>query len=159
MSNDRCYSIDTSSLIHGWDRAYPMSVPMFKPVWEELSDMALLGQLCASVEVLHELKRMDDDLRGWCEALPDFFVEIDDSTQGSAIELLGRFPRLVDTHKGRSGADPWVISLAHSRDPAMTVVTEENGGSESNPKIPYVCRRLNIRCITLVDLLKEQSSI
>ena len=68
---------------------------------------------------------------------------------------MGEYPRLVDTVKGKSASDPWVISLALQYDQKLTVVTEENGGSANSPKIPYVCRQEDIRCINLLDLIKE----
>jgi hypothetical protein len=43
---------------------------------------------------------------------------------------------LVDTVKGRSGSDPFVIALAASTNPTMTVVTEEYVGKV---RIPDVC--------------------
>ena len=69
--------------------------------------------------------------------------------------VMGEYPRLVDTVKGKSTSDPWVISLALQYNPKLTVVTEENGGSESRPNLPYVCRQEDIRCINLLDLIKE----
>jgi hypothetical protein len=39
---------------------------------------------------------------------------------------MGAYPRLVDTVKGRSGGDPFVIAVARIKHPPMTVVTEES---------------------------------
>jgi Domain of unknown function (DUF4411) len=52
------------------------------------------------------------------------------------------YPRLVDTSKGRSGADPFVIALAAAANPIMTVVTEEHPGKT---KIPDVCKKEGIK--------------
>ena len=62
---------------------------------------------------------------------------------------------MVDTVKGKSTSDPWVISLALQYNPKLTVVTEEKGGSENRPNIPYVCRQEDIRDINLLALIKE----
>jgi hypothetical protein len=130
---------------------------MFKPVWDRLSALIDEGRLRASVEVLNEIKKKDDDLAGWCEANPDLFVEIDDPIQEKVAALLGKYPRLVDTRKGRSGADPFVIALAQTHNPPLTVVTEEKGGTAEKPHIPYVCQEEDIRCISLLALITEQT--
>ena len=70
--------------------------------------------------------------------------------------IMGLYPKLVDTSKGKSGADPFVIALARSQTPHLTVITEEKGGSQKKPKIPYVCREEGIRSISLLELIVEQ---
>ncbi|KAF0110312.1 MAG: hypothetical protein FD149_2670 [Rhodospirillaceae bacterium] len=56
--------------------------------------------------------------------------------------------------KGRSGADPFVIALAASTNPVMTVVTEEHPGKV---RIPDVCRDERIPCIDLADLIEQEN--
>jgi hypothetical protein len=131
---------------------------MFKPVWERLSALIDEGRLRASVEVRNDIKKKDDDLAEWCEARPDLIVDIDDDRiQQKVAALLGKYPRLVDTRKGRSGADPFVIALAQMHNPTLTVVTEERGGTAKKPHIPYVCQEEDIRCISLLELIREQT--
>ncbi|MET0012051.1 MAG: DUF4411 family protein [Sedimenticola sp.] len=149
------YSIDTSALIEGWLRAYPPDT--FPTLWEQHIDgLIQSGRLKASDEVLEEISKKDDELRAWCEGRDDFFVELEDSIQDALIGLMQRYPKLVGAHNGKNAADPVVISLAISRIPALTVVTQEDGGSERKPKIPYICRNEGVRCITLLDLIREQ---
>ena len=156
MAEPTLYSIDTSVLIHGWVRRYPPSVPMFAPVWDQLDQLVQNGVIRASDEVLEDLRKQEgDELLAWCEKRPDFFVPIDDPTQDTMNAIMGKYPRLVDTVKGKSASDPWVVSLALQHNPKLTVVTEENGGSENRPNIPYVCRQEDIRWINLLDLIKE----
>lgn len=64
-----------------------------------------------------------------------------------------KYPRLVDTVKGRSGADPFVIALAKSRQPPMTIVTEEMPGKV---KIPDVCLSEGINWCNLADLIEAE---
>lgn len=146
MADDFTYSIDTSALIHGWMRVYPITVPMFRPVWDKLNELIENGRLRASAEVFAEIKKKDDDLAAWCEGRPDLFVEIeDDPIQKQVADLLAKYPRLVDTRKGRSGADPFVIAYAMTCNPVRTVVTQEQGGTLERPKIPFVCNAENVR--------------
>ncbi len=158
MAADYFYSIDTSALMHGWVRTYPISVPMFEPVWEKLDELIESGRLRASIEVLNEIKKKDDDLAKWCQERLSMFVDIeDDVIQHRVIEVLAKYPRLIDTRKGRDGADPFVIAYALTGTPFHTVVTEEQGGTLIKPKIPMVCEAEEIRCINLMRLISEQS--
>lgn len=49
------YSIDSSSLIHAWRRAYPPE--HFKTFWQRLEELVNSGVIVASIEVLNELKK------------------------------------------------------------------------------------------------------
>lgn len=62
-------------------------------------------------------------------------------------------PRLVDTVKGRSGADPFVIALALTTTPTMIVVTEETPGKS---KIPDVCSAKQIEYCGLADMIEKE---
>jgi uncharacterized protein DUF4411 len=112
------------------------------------------GRLRASVEVLHELKKKDDELHGWCDGRKDKFCdEIDDACQAEVARIMAAHERLVDTTKGRSGADPFVIALARTAKPTMVVVTEEHKGKV---RIPDVCDAEGVRWIRLADLIEEE---
>ena len=148
------YSIDTSALIHGWVRAYPPDV--LPALWDRLDELIARGRLLASKEVLLELEKKADDLYAWCKERDAMFVEIDDAIQVHMATVMGKYPKLVDTAKGKSGADPFVIALAMVHDPVLTVVTEEKGGTASSPRIPYVCQQEGVRPISLLELIREQ---
>jgi hypothetical protein len=146
------YSIDTSALLHGWRRVYrPRN---FGFVWRGLSSLIAEGRLHASREVHEEIKKKDDDVAQWCkDKAKDLFVEIDDACQDEVARLMSLYPRLVDTTKGRSGGDPFVIALAASAKPQMIVVTEELPGKV---RIPDVCLQERITCIGLADLIERE---
>lgn len=146
------YSIDSSSLIHGWRRVYrPKN---FGVVWECMHVLMKEGRLRCSVEVLRELQKKDDELHRWCnDRKQEFCVEIDDACQTEVARLLAVHERLVDTTKGRSGADPFVIGLARTSEPSMIVVTEEHTGKV---RIPDVCNAEGTRWIRLADLIEEE---
>lgn len=68
-------------------------------------------------------------------------------------ELLGKYPRLVDTLKNRSHADPFVIATAMFR--KATVVTGELQGTERRPRIPDVCQAEGVPCINFLQMLRD----
>ncbi|MGB8315471.1 MAG: DUF4411 family protein [Aestuariivirga sp.] len=148
----KVYSIDSSALIHGWRRVYrPKN---FGLVWERLDILMDEGRLRSSIEVYNELEKKDDELFKWCKERKErMFVEIDDECQQHVTHIMTTYPRLVDTVKGRSGADPFVIALAATNNPKMIVVTEENPGKM---KIPDVCNAENMEWCGLADLIERE---
>jgi len=113
------------------------------------------GEILVIDEVVLELKRKDDGIHTWIEAREAMIVPIDGEVQRHLLEIMNKYPRLVDTRKNRSGCDPWVIALARAR--ALTVVTgEKSTGNLVKPKIPDVCRDLGIPCIEIVEFFRKQ---
>ena len=86
------------------------------------------------------------------------FVEIDNEIQVVVAKILTDHRKLLDTRRGRSGADPFVIALAKTR--SCTVVTNENpSNSPDRPHIPDVCKALDVRTINFLGLIREQGWI
>lgn len=149
------YCIDTSCIIHAWRRAYPPK--HFLSFWEHVTALIDAGVIIASEEVLNELKKKDDEIHEWTSTLPAHFsVEISDEQQAALAYIMGKHPRLVDTAKGRSEGDPFVISLALCFNPPLIVISEENHGKVNSPKIPDVCRIEGLTCIKLVELVQRE---
>ena len=149
------YCIDTSSLLHAWFRAYPPK--RFGSLWAALDRLIDEGRLVASVEVFHELKKKDDDVFAWAKVRKDtMFREIDDDVQNEVVRIMQVYPKLVDTGKGKSGGDPFVIAQALAAKPRLVVITQEAGGSADKPKIPFVCDQEGIRHINLLTLIEEE---
>jgi hypothetical protein len=153
MASKVFYSVDSSALIHAWRRVYrPKN---FGFVWNGFDALIGVGRLRCSIEVYNELEKKDDELFKWCkDRKAGLFVELDDAIQGQVARIMKAYPRLVDTVKGRSGADPFVIGLAATTNPMMTVVTEEQPGKT---KIPDVCKAEKIDCIGLADLIEREN--
>jgi hypothetical protein len=145
------YCVDTSGWLDGWVRDYPPDV--FPSVWEKLSDCIASGTIKCSEEVYVELDKKDDEIHKWIMARKTVLVPIDEAIQRVVSELLAAHPRLVDTHRNRSQADPFVIATAQVL--GAVVVTGEKRGKLDSPKIPDVCEIRNIRCITFLDMLRE----
>lgn len=128
------YCFDTSALMDAWNRYYPPDV--LPPLWEKLDQFAADGTAICPDEVLKELSKKDD-------------------AQLEASTLLAAFPRLVDTRKNRSIADPFVIALAKVK--SATVVTGERAvGTSERPRIPNVCGHFAIKCIGMLQLIRDE---
>lgn len=148
------YCIDTSSLIHAWRRAYPPK--RFPGLWAKLKALVDQGRLVASIEVLSELKKKDDEIAAWAGDHKGMFLDIDEVTQTHLVAVMRKFPKLVDTGKGKSGGDPFVIALAMSGNPPLTVVTQEQGGSTDKPKMPFVCHQVGLQVMDLLTMIEHE---
>ncbi|MCI0736473.1 MAG: DUF4411 family protein [Beijerinckiaceae bacterium] len=152
----RIYCFDTSALIHAWVRAYPPK--HFSGLWKELDGLIAAERMLSSVEVYNELKKKDDELADWAKSRKnELFREIDSLVQGAVVTLMRKYPKLVDTNKGKSGADPFVIAQAMSANPMFIVVTQEDGGSQARPKIPYVCAQEGVTCMCILDVIQAEN--
>lgn len=154
MAGASVYCCDTSSLIHAWKRAYPPK--SFKSFWQRVDELIAAGRLISSIEVYAELQRLDDDLFAWAKERKAAFLEIEDDVQEMMVEVMGKYPRLVDTVKGKSSADPFVIALARTGEPGRVVLHQEQGGSLQRPKIGIVCDAEKIPHMNLLDLIEQE---
>lgn len=59
------YSVDTSAILDGWIRYYPPDV--FGTVWTRLAELAGVGKLFASDEVMSELEKKDEGAWNWAK--------------------------------------------------------------------------------------------
>jgi hypothetical protein len=145
------FCVDTSAWLDGWRRNYPPDV--FKSLWTKIEELVDKGEIIASEEVYVELAKKDDDLHDWIRVRKSMLVPPDEAIQKRVGELLGKYPRLVDTLRGRSQADPFVVATAIERD--GIVVTGELTGSAAKPRIPYVCQAEGVRSITFLEMIRE----
>lgn len=112
------------------------------------------GQIIAPMFVLEELKRKEgDQLYTWAENNISMFLPLENDLQLAQKSIVNRFPKLISEAKNRSLCDPWVIALAQINQ--CPVVSEENRGGNSTPKIPDVCDELRVRCLKTADLIEE----
>lgn len=145
--------MDTSAFLNAWRRSYPPDV--FPSLWEKVGKLAQEGKLIASEEVLVELEKKDDDVYAWAKQREQMFIPIDGLIQQAVRGILLQYPRLLDTRKNRSGADPFVIALAQT-EKCIVVTGESPSHSEQRPRIPDVCDALGIRYIDFVQMAREQ---
>jgi len=149
------YCLDTSVLIESWNNLYrPKSFPSF---WEKIRDGFEQKQFISPWYVLNEIEKKDDDLYKWTKNISIFFYLFDENLEKEQTIIINKFRRLIDQGKGRSMCDPWVIALAKIH--KCPVVSQEYPKSDENPKIPDVCRNLDLRCIKIADLIEEMGWI
>lgn len=147
------YSFDTSVFITSWRRNYPPDV--FSGLWNNFEQYISNGLIVATSEVQVELENQDDEVLEWAKQQQRLFIPLDSEIQREVSDILSKHPRLLDTRKNRSGADPFVIALAKVW--GFSVVTfEKPTKSLSRPNIPDVCQALNVDCIDIVELARRE---
>lgn len=146
------YCVDTSGWLDGWQRHYPPDV--FPTLWAKIEAQITIGEIISSEEVYFEVERKSDDLHDWLKARKHMLVALNQEIQIRAAGLLTEYPRLVDTLRGRSQADPFVIATAMELS-AVVVTGEIITGNMSKPRIPDVCQVKGIHCINFLQMIRE----
>jgi hypothetical protein len=148
------YSFDTSALIDGLERYYP--VENFPAMWDRVDALINAGRLLISEEVWEEVAAKTNATKEWCGARLDRMVVPTDgivTTRVSAI--LTAHPKLVANMKGRNRADAFVIAVAQIR--GATVVTGEGAdGTPNKPKIPFICTDMGLPCTRLLGVVQAE---
>jgi len=147
------YCLDTNVLIQAWNTYYSMDLaPKY---WDILDELAQEGTVFCTHEVKREIEKVDDELNKWTKARDYLFRDITEDVQQHIRDVLKAFPRLVDTTRDRSMADPWVI--AHALAEKATVVTKEmiTPAASKRIKIPDVCSTFKVRCINDFEFIRE----
>lgn len=147
------FCVDTSAWLDGWQRYYPPDV--FPSLWTKLDELIAAGEIVSSEEVYVELERKADDLHDWVKARKQMLIPLTAQVQELALELLREYPRLVDTLRGRSKADPFVIATAMEMQSAVVVTGELPTGRLDKPRIPDVCRAKGIPCMTFLQMIRD----
>ena len=146
------YCLDTNIFIEPWHKFY--SKQFTKGYWEILESFAKQNIIFSPIEVKRELEKVDDDLLEWVKN-KSFFKDVNEDIQKYLRIIMKKYPRLTDSSKGRSIADPWVI--AHAQTERATVVTSEQKAAKPEKKIniPDVCKQEGIACIDIYRLIRE----
>jgi len=158
------YCLDANVLIQAWQKYYaPEICPDY---WEILNELGKQGRIFIAEEVKNEIvviddnEKKEDDLSKWLKrsAIPVHKPTENVIKCWQNIILANPLHKLlVDNVKGRSLADPWVIS--HALDKKATVVTKESPIISLNAKkpvtIPNVCDKMGVRWIDDFAFVKE----
>jgi hypothetical protein len=136
----------------GWVRYYPPDV--FPTLWQNLDQFIESGEIVSTEEVYIETAKKADELHEWIKDRKHMLISLSPDIQRVATDLLTDYPRLVDTLKGRSQADPFVIATAIEMK-ADVVTGEVRTGNLTKPRIPDVCDARGIRWINFLQMIRE----
>lgn len=147
------YCADTNVFIDAWVRSYPIDI--LPTLWRNFERLILEKRLISPYEVKRELEKKTDPLLDWAKQQEGLFQPDEEDMQRVLLEVMSRFPLLVESKKNRSGADPWVIALAKVRH--ATVLTQEQFSSNpAKPRIPDVCQAFSVPFVDLLTLIRRE---
>lgn len=149
------YSFDTSALIDGIERYYPLA--NFPGLWTAVDELIDEGRLLVSEEAWSEAMAADAPLREWCQeagAGRDRCVYPTDAEVAAIAGSIGNdYPNWVK-QGGKNAADPFVIAVGELH--GCLVVSGEKNGGPAHPKIPYVCQRRGLDHGRFVDVIRTE---
>lgn len=161
------YLLDTNIYIDSYDRYYRNE--FFPTYWENFSNI-LNSHVVIPKIVKNEITK-SLWFQGWLNQnySDDFLNHKDYSDQWQTIlqfvQSCGLYKdsALIDQSKGWANeviADPWIIAIAQKEH--LTIVSEEQripnldqGVKVRVAKIPDICEKMNIRCITRNEFFSE----
>lgn len=146
------YSFDTSALIDGIERFYPIA--NFPALWDRIDELIDAGRLLVSEEAWNEAVHADAPLKDWCteEAAgrDRSICPTDAAIATVAGAIAAQFPRWA-RQGTKNGADPFVIAVAEVK--SGVVISGEKNGGPSQPKIPFVCGARQVEHGRIVDVV------
>ncbi|KZX11334.1 hypothetical protein MBORA_15790 [Methanobrevibacter oralis] len=148
------YIIDSSSLDELEDK-YPMDISVFEPIYSKLNQMFENGNLFSIREVYEELR----DSQEYWDDYEECFRELTEKESENVTEILDSEEFSVFVNWGLKEndghwADPHLVACA-MEDSNLVIISEESSRNKPQRKIPYVCSKKGIRCIKLLEFLRE----
>lgn len=155
MSTLVTYSFDTSALIDGIERFYPIA--NFPALWERIDELIHSSRLFVSEEAWNEAVSADAPLREWCidetSGRDRCVCPTDSAIATVAGAIAAQFPKWA-RQGTKNNADPFVIAVAEVR--SSIVVSGEVGGGPGRPKIPFVCLVRHVEHARVVDVVVRE---
>lgn len=146
------FSVDTSSLVNAWNKLYQPDI--FPSIWDHIHQIWEDDVIAITEQVFIEIEKKDDALFAWCKERRKLFKPLSEPHQDCLAALMSRHRRIAASGSGRNFADPFVVSLAQTYNPVLSVGTEEDFGKKTNPKIPYLCKQEGLVCTNFNGLLR-----
>lgn len=154
------YLLDTNVFITAYQFHYGFD---FHPgFWEWLIHANKVERVFSIQKVYEEICRQEDDLFTWVDNLDAGFFLANPSDSETHLERVSDFVKsenfkLPDIQKFLGSTDYYLI--VHALLKNFKVVTHEvYKSSKGKIKIPFVCKNLNIECITPFDMLRQEGA-
>jgi len=153
------YVIDTCSLLEGVVNR-PYEKEFFPIHWRNLDNEIDNGLIVSTSLVYKELEEKDDGIYRWAQSHQDMFKPPLVNVQKELTNLYTMFPIWANynLNKKPTWADPEVIAFSKANN--LILVSQEkinlNSTKEKNYKIPTICCKFGVECITLLELIKRE---
>jgi len=157
MFESTLYCLDANVLITPWNSYY--SPDFCGTYWDIINELGRKRLLFLPAMVQQEITNTDDKLAKWLKNAHIPIREVTEEVTTRLKEIYAKdakHERLVDSTKGRSLADPWVI--AHAMQERAIVVTKEEkitSPASSRIKMPNVCEAMGVEWIDDFELIRR----
>ena len=147
------YAVDTSSWLN------VNSLPNCEDAWVTIQRLIKAGRLVTCSQVLTELH--DDPIfvpriKPFERALLSGGGRNNDPEYLLAVgRITHDYPAMSKATSSKTPADPYIVALAQMEG---YVLVADEGKRRINRKIPGACQKLEIRCITISQLIEEVSA-
>ncbi len=151
------YVVDASAWIL-LSQHYPKDV--FSSLWGSIEDLIKAKNILAPQQVFREIEQGgDDDLTKWCKVNNRMFLANNSEVVKLTLEIIRKYPSIVNPYATRETADPFIIALARSLKSNITdskpiIVTDEN--ETKIDRIPYISKTYNLDSLKLTGMFKTE---
>lgn len=153
------YCIDACSLLASNDepaakQKYPKN--LFPSLWQNIETKIEVGEIVSIKNIQVEVEVVDTSVKTWSRQLSQFrfYKNLDQTCIDEAQRIIQTYPHIIKIGN-TDEADPYLIAYAKINN--LTIITEENssGATINLKKIPDICLREGVRCINLLQLIRE----
>lgn len=146
--------LDTNVFINSGHFDYPIA--SFPGFWDWIDAGSEAGRIKTIPAVKRELSKKDDIAKAWLQSRDSLLVEPPPDLQTHLIQVVKSTSSLEVNAQEKSkflgGADPQLIAYALAM--GATVVTGETRRKpKKKVKIPVVCDKLNVACMSIRELI------
>ena len=162
--------IDSNGFIQAKNNYYGMD---FCPAyWHWLIANAQAGRVISIDRVYTEIQAQQDDLAQWASgpARGLFLASVDAATTACLPQIFTWVQTRQTAQGGQfyghaaqneffgSGADPYIIAYAMAHNHIVVTCEGNDPARRNKVLIPVVCQGLNVQCITLFDMLRNEQA-
>lgn len=144
------YALDSNILIE-MKNNYP--IEYFPTLWNNLEVLVTNGRLKSIDVVYNELTNGRDFSEEWAKSHKDIFLPLEEQVVAETKSIVNNYP-IIKLDNEKDQADPFLIGFAKVN--KYCLLTEERR-KQNKINIPYVCSSLGVECLTLFELMKQES--
>ena len=164
------YAVDSNGFIQAHNQYYGMD---FCPAyWDWLLAANQSGLVISIDRVYDEIQAQQDDLAQWTAGpARNLFLPSGDTATVANLSRVYDWVRDHVTAQGQKfyrvaaqndffsgGADPYLIAHAMAHNHTVVTCEGDNPARRNKVLIPVVCHGLNVPCITLFDMLRNEQA-
>ncbi|HVI69278.1 MAG TPA: DUF4411 family protein [Magnetospirillaceae bacterium] len=159
-TKERIYVFDSSIFIN-LNRINEHSIEIPKDVWDKLDELMTAERIISQRYVYEEVvmnSKTPDKVSAWLAPKKAYFFKENAEQIAFMIEVIQKYPKLINPNNEKEQADPWLVALARDKnliepEKSFVLVTQENPNKTVN--LPAACKEYGIETINLRQFFNE----